>query len=208
MSDTGIALAGAIAAWAAVITAVIVPAGVRWWNRPQAQWHAERIGLDVGLVQFVSFPKRMGLSGPPTYIAGLYNVGDGGAYDIDIVGVGCEAAMFRLEPKDVHGFARRFRDGLVMPSAFLLVAIRVDDAAGDERGLRVEWTQPPTRRNRRHAQGIYLAGDKQFERQPALPAGRYDGLAPTRRPSGGRVRSQAPDQRSTRSDGVPPSGRG
>lgn len=172
---------GAVSSWVAAVVSA-TSAGValwsRWHDRPEADWAPSRDGLSLSGRQAIDFTKALHLDGPPNFVVRLTNVGDGPAYDIQVVPVGCSAAMFEISADDTRGFSGLEHVGVIRPGEFVLVAAHVPTTVDGEAGLRVEWTQPPTRFRRRLAQAVVLVGKQPGPRRQALPPARWAGLAP------------------------------
>lgn len=94
-------------AWISTGSAVVsaVMAGITvWWpwhNRPQADWTLLRYSTHPDIPLSATVPgldgwlKRRG-EREPDFICGIYNSGDGAAYDVKVDSIGCKAYFLQI----------------------------------------------------------------------------------------------------------------
>lgn len=169
----------AAAAWVAAVVALVSAVAAwafSWWRRPEADWAIGRDAITVGsALQEQMFIDGLRLGGRPQYFASFTNVGDGSAFDIRVTAFGCQARMMELDARDERGFRTLDVVPVAVAGDHFLVALRVDDDV-EEWGLRVEWTQAPTRHQRRLAQGFAVRRGESEPRQRPAPLRKWDGL--------------------------------
>ena len=165
-------------AWISTGSAVVsaVMAGITvWWpwhNRPQADWTLLRYSTHPDTPLSATVPgldgwlKRRG-EREPDFICGIYNSGDGAAYDVKVDSIGCKAYFLQITDDGTNTkFLTPSQIAQVESTdELLLLGFRNDDA--DIIAIRLIWTAQPTRLRRRVSLTYAIEGS--IPKQPRYP---------------------------------------
>lgn len=151
--------------WAAWVAAAISlwGAGVvlwtRWRDRPEADWHIDRVGF-VGTPEFANFLIERHDGRPPNWIVAPLNIGDGAAYGVTVEGVGGSAEIINIDRADVRGFSTHKVLGRVATDETFNVWVWIDTPVEvPVAGFVIRWTEGPTRHRRTRVYRFGLAGE-------------------------------------------------
>lgn len=170
--------AGALVSLAGVVVSVWWP----WRNRPQADWTLLKHSTDPGIPLSATVP---GLAGwlarrgekEPDFICGIYNSGDGAAYDVEVEGNGCTAYFLQITDDGTNTkYLTPSKIAQVKSTdELLLLGFRSNDA--DVIAVRLIWTKQPTRLRRRVSLTYAIEGS--IPEQPRYPVPEKRGHYPT-----------------------------
>lgn len=170
--------AGALVSLAGVVVSVWWP----WRNRPQADWTLLKHSTDPCIPLSATVP---GLAGwltcrgekEPDFICGIYNSGDGAAYDVEVEGNGCTAYFLQITDDGTNTkYLTPSKIAQVKSTdELLLLGFRSNDA--DVIAVRLIWTKQPTRLRRRVSLTYAIEGS--IPEQPRYPVPEKRGHYPT-----------------------------
>jgi hypothetical protein len=149
--------------WAAAIapalaTGTSTMVAIRWWRVDMTR--ADFLPF-AGMSRRIAADRHGNADGPPTAETEIANVGDGSAYRLSAVGIGCRAQIESAEVKGGGGSGYRVRDGFRVvaraePGWLERLRVYCEAAVWGDAWAVLTWTESPTWRGRRSRRTAWL----------------------------------------------------